>query len=110
MNNLEKKERQKQFRKRTFFGQNIPEGCVSALRGMQKHGSLLRCIELVITSKLSTNSQMILKPLYFYLENASLFIMGFPCLTIAYQELCLFSKRVNMPAKNRLLFCLMKIN
>lgn len=77
---------------------------------MQKQYSLLRCIELVITSKLSTNSHMILKLLYFYLENARLFGMGFPHLTIAYQELCLFSKRVSMPAKNRLLLCLMKIN
>lgn len=99
-----------QFQKRTLSGQNVPEGCVYSVRGMQKHYSLLRCIELVITSKLSTNSQMILKPLYFYLENASLFVMGFPCLTIAYQELCLFSKRVSMPAKHRLLLCLMKIN
>lgn len=45
---------------------------------------------------------MILKLLYFYLENARLFVMGFPRLTIAYQELCVFSKRVSMPAKNRL--------
>lgn len=77
---------------------------------MQKHYSLPRCIELVVTSKLPANSQMLLKLLYFYLKNASLSVMGFPCLTIAYQELCLFSERVSMPANNRLLLCLVKIN
>lgn len=83
---------------------------VYILSGMQKHYSLLKCIELVVTSKLSTNSQMILKLLYFYLENASLFVMDSPRLTIAYQKLCLFSERVSMPVKKRLLLCLMKIN
>lgn len=79
------------------------------LEAVQKH-SLLRRIALVIPSKLSTNSQMIPTRLYFYLENASLFVMDPPCLTPACQELCLFSERASVPEKNRLLLCLVKIN
>lgn len=53
---------------------------------------------------------MVLNLLYFYLENASLFGIDSPCLTSARQELCLFSERVSVPAKNGLFLCLMKIN
>ena len=58
--------------------------------------------------KIIYKPSVILKLLYFYHKTASLFVMTFLCLTIVYQELCLFSERLSMSAKNSLLLCLKK--